>query len=178
MSKFLCRQYQFDELNGFDIEKLSKEMVKMSLSPNEIQILNSEDWINYRFLKNSDKKYRVIQISENLTNEVCGYVFYIEKVSEDGFRLLVHAKDIFLKDELHGKRLELIRCITKNQFDFHNLSVWVDSQLTPVSKRVLRGFISRPKKVDVIGRFLDSSGQKEIEKLSFSNFQYGDSDLG
>ena len=88
--------------------------------------------------------------------------------------ILLHLKE---KDNLLEIKMHLARVACDDFFEFHNLSLWVDSRATSLKSRFLYGFLSKKVPVDIVAKVLNDDENISIES-SFYNFDYGDSDLG
>ena len=142
-----------------------------------ISIENDPKYLEKRFLSNPDKTYEVIRVTNRKTGKSCGYLFFYRNTRSDGFTLLMLSKSLFANVEMLKLKLPFSRLACKHLPDYHNLSVWLDKKITNPRSAFLYGFASRISKVDIVGRQLEIS-EKNLENYSFSNFDYGDSDLG
>jgi len=144
---------------------------------NSFSIENDPKYLENRFCSNSDKEYEIIRISAKKTGKSCGYLFFYRNTRADGFTLLMLSKSLFSDEEMFKLKLPFSRIACKYLPDYHNLSVWLDRKITNPRSAFLYGFASKILEVDIVGRQLDTSNLK-LEKYGFSNFDYGDSDLG
>ena len=87
------------------------------------------------------------------------------------------SKSLLANVEMLKLKLPFSRLACKHLPDYHNLSVWLDNKITNPGSAFLYGFASKISKVDIVGRQLEVS-ESNLENYSFSNFDYGDSDLG
>jgi hypothetical protein len=142
-----------------------------------LSICNDANWIESRFLENTDKKYEVVQITSKSDKCVSGYLFFLKQTRTDGFDLLILSKSIFVSEKMSRLKLQFSRISCEKFFDYHNLSLWADSRLANLSARYIYGFMSKKTVVDIVGRDLSEKGEKLVER-NFFNFDYGDSDLG
>ena len=144
---------------------------------NTISIKNDPQYLENRYCSNPDKEYEVVRITAKKTGKSCGYLFFYRNVRVDGFTLLMLSKSLFANEEMFKLKLPLSRLACKLLPDYHNLSVWIDRKITNPRSAFLYGFASKVSGVDIVGRQLDTS-ELNLEKYGFSNFDYGDSDLG
>jgi hypothetical protein len=143
---------------------------------NSIQLVNSESWIMARFINNVDKKYKIVKIESKNDGALCGYLFFLEHERHDSFKLLILSKDIFYDKTLNRLKIPLARIAADRFFEYENLSIWVDTRRVSLKYRTFFGFISKPFKVDIVGKSL-TENSFELELKDFYDFQYGDSDL-
>jgi hypothetical protein len=143
-----------------------------------MQLRNSNDWVQRRFLKNSDKKYEFVQIRNRRSSAICGYLLFLPQTREDGFRLIVSAKMLQISQDLEKFKMPFSRIATHKFFQMDNLSLWIDSKITRKFMRLFYGFLANPVKVEIVGKNLDSNLIARKSKVRMRNFDYGDSDLG
>jgi hypothetical protein len=140
-----------------------------------LTIANSDAWVRARFLLNSDKDYKVVQVVGRFTKKIHGYMFFLEKVGADDFSLLILSKTIVATKKILKLTLPLSRRAAHKYFIYNNLSIWIDNRITSPSIRYLYGFPSAITQVEIVGKDLQ---EQNLGKVNFYNFHYGDSDLG
>ena len=143
---------------------------------NSIQLANSESWIKARFINNIDKYYKIVKIENRKNGALCGYLFFLEHERGDNFKLLILSKDIFYNKNLNKLKIPLARIAADGFFEYENLSIWIDTRRVSLKYRAFFGFISKPFKVDIVGKSL-TENSIELQLKDFYDFQYGDSDL-
>ena len=142
---------------------------------NCLTIINSDQWVKNRFLLNSDKDYKVVKILNRFTKKILGYMFFLEKTGVDDFSLLMLSKTISSSEKILRMTLPLSRRAAHEYFTYNNLSLWIDNRTTSPKSRYVYGFLSGVTQVEIVGKDLQDLN---LERMNFSNFNYGDSDLG
>jgi hypothetical protein len=180
ISYFICllrvRKYRLSFVKNMSEVTFDFESKYFQLK-NSISIENDPLYLENRYCSNLDKAYEVVKISAKKTGKSCGYLFFYRNTRVDGFTLLMLSKSLFADEEMFKLKLPFSRLACKNLPDYHNLSVWLDRKIMNPRSAFLYGFASKKLEVDIVGRQLDTS-DLNLEKYGFSNFDYGDSDLG
>ena len=178
ISWLTTRSYKMEKVSELSDSELDLVSSTNRDSFKFLQLSNTEQWITSRFVENLDKNYEIIEIKEKKTSQIFGYLFFHKQMRNDGFRLLLYSKDLFFEPKLDNLKLPLARICVAKFFEVENLSMWIDKDMTNSFSRLIYGFISKPIQVDIIGKDLGRDVRLTEAGVQFSNFQYGDSDLG
>ena len=173
---FSTRKYSMSLISRTEFNEMPDTPSKPSIK-GDIQLVNTHSWINFRFINNIDKKYKVVKIQKRGHNHLCGYLFFLEQERGDGFKLMILSKDLLYCKQLERLKIPISRISSEKFFKYENLSIWVDSRRNSLRFRFLFGFLSKKIKVDIVGKSLTEESTW-LESRNFYNFQYGDSDLG
>ena len=178
-SQLLCRlvtrEYSMKLISEEDFT-FAMNAPDLTKNENSIQLVNSESWIKGRFINNIDKNYRIVKIESRKDDALCGYLFFLEHERDDSFKLLILSKDILYDKTLNKLKMALARIAADRFFEYENLSMWIDTRRVSLTYRTFFGFISKPFKVDIVGKSL-TENSFELQLKDFYDFQYGDSDL-
>ncbi len=177
-SKFITSKYRLEQVSNFDDLENATFLPTIEQNSEKMQLRNSNEWLQRRFLNNSDKSYEVIQIRKRRNQEICGYLFFLLQTRLDGFGLLINSKDLYLKKDLGRMRMPFSRIAVKKFFLVENVSMWIDSEISKKYLRFLYGYPAKPTKVEIVAKYLTSDLENQKSEVRFYNFQYGDSDLG
>ena len=142
-----------------------------------VSISNHAEWIEARYIKNTDKKYEIIKVVSKRNGSICGYLFFMKQTRTDGFKILIMSKALFASRRMLRIKMQLSRIAADSFFEYQNMSLWVDTRECSSSTRILYGYLSRKEKVDIVSKVL-SDQFSWLKALNFYNFDYGDSDLG
>jgi hypothetical protein len=175
LSRLVTREYSMKLISEGDFN-FAIDAPDFTKNEDSIQLVNSESWIKARFINNIDKNYKIIKIESRKDSGLCGYLFFLEHEREDNFKLLILSKDIFYDKTLHRLKIPLARIAADRFFEYENLSIWIDIRRVSLKYRTFFGFISKPFKVDIVGKSL-TENSIELQLKNFYDFQYGDSDL-
>ena len=175
LCRLVTREYSMKLISEEDFN-FAMDTQDFTTNENSIQLANSESWIKARFINNIDKYYKIVKIENRKNGALCGYLFFLEHERGDNFKLLILSKDIFYNKNLNKLKIPLARIAADGFFEYENLSIWIDTRRVSLKYRAFFGFISKPFKVDIVGKSL-TENSIELQLQDFYDFQYGDSDL-